>query len=128
MGVLIIENEELQAQLLRLRQQSSQRGADSARAQLEIAELETRLRRNTLDTLDCQLALQRARISRFDGADPADTAINDALRVLTTGLTTLNERRSAAERELQAAESRVERLRARHAARRPGTATTTDHT
>jgi hypothetical protein len=128
MADLIIENDDLQAQLLRLRQQSTKRGADGARAQLEMAELETRLRRNALDTLYCQVALQRARIARFDNADPADTAISDTLRVLTTGLTTLDERRSAAERELRAAESALEGLRAKHAALRPGTATTTDHT
>jgi ribosome-associated translation inhibitor RaiA len=126
-GVLTMEHEALQAQLHRLRQQSSKSGADGVRVQLDIAELETHLRRNRLETLDCQLALQHARISRFDSSDQTDAAISDALRVLTTGLTTLQTRRSAAERELQAAELALERLRASHAARRPGTASTTDH-
>jgi hypothetical protein len=127
MGDLIIENEALQAQLLRLQQQSSQRGADGVRVQLDIAELETRLRRNALETLECQLALQRARIGRFDSADQADSAVSDMLRGLSTGLTTLETRRGAAERELRAAELALERLRATHATRRSGPATTLDH-
>lgn len=109
-GILLAENNEHEEVIARLRQRPVSNAEQRLARELEIAQVSLRVQRNQLDILECQIALQEARLSRYDAVAPDDPNVPQTARILRRGLATLHANRATAERRLRRAEADLDRL------------------
>lgn len=126
MAALLSEIEKHRQNMVQVRQQQVKSAEQRAAQQLKLRELELRIRRNELDVLDCRIALQQARLSRYTSAVSNNHRAADTARILQRGLTTMMRNRRRAEQRLAEATAALDKLRARYQSTDPGHAATTD--
>src|SRR5687768_16582611 len=100
MAVLLSEIEAHRQKIAQVRRPKARSAEQRATQELKCRELELSIRRNELDILDCRIALQQARLSRYTSVASNDKRVTDMTRILRGGLTTYIRNRHRAEQRL----------------------------